>query len=321
MIPKLFATRMRSHLARAIIPLLLAVACLYLGAPIARALERPEIAVWCAWSSWAFFGVAASHPMRLLLLPYLDLGQAVRRAIETPDGAGRVVLGVCILLSALLMMFSGSAKAELLPPLAERYLPVLLAEQREHWPSMLDPPILAGQVEQETCITLKHARCWSPHAELRTSRERGVGLGQITQTARFDALAEMRSQFPQALGAWSWADASIYDPTLQLRALVLMDLRNWRAITGAATAGDRIAMTLAAYNGGLGGLASDRAICRGTAGCDPGRWWGHTEHTSRKARATASGYGKSFFDINREYPRLITQARAPRYRAWFAERT
>lgn len=312
----IFANRMRSHLARAVIPLLLALACLYLGAPVAQAIDRPEVAVWATWSSWAFFGVAATHPMRLLLLPYLDLGQAVRRAIETPDGAGRVVLGVCILLAALLMMFSGAAKAEL-PPLAERYLPVLADEQRQHWPAMPDPPILAGQVEQETCISLRHSRCWSPRAELRTARERGVGLGQITRTSRFDALAEMRAQFPQALGTWSWDDANIYDPALQLRALVLMDLRNWRAITGAATAGDRIAMMLAAYNGGLGGLASDRAICRGTDGCDSGRWWGHVEHTSRKARATASGYGKSFFEINREYPDLITRVRAPRYRAWF----
>lgn len=318
LIPRLFATRLRSHLLRAVIPLLLALGCLYLGAPVARALERPEIAVWATWSSWAFFGVAATHPMRLLLLPYLDLGVAVRRAVETPEGAGRVVLGACILIATLLLMFSGAAKADVLPPLAHQYLPTLLQEQREHWPAMPDASVLAGQVEQETCISLRHARCWSPRAELRTSRERGVGLGQITRTARFDALAEMRAQFPQALGAWSWDGDSIYDPALQLRALVLMDRRNWGVITGAATVDDRLAMTLAAYNGGLGGLASDRALCRGTAGCDAGRWWGHVEHTSLKARATASGYGKSFFAINREYPLLIMRTRAERYRQWFA---
>ena len=320
MFSKLFTTRLRRHLTRGLLPLVLALACLYLGPVVAQVLNRPELSVWASWSSWAFLGVAATHPMRLLLLPYLDLGQVIEKAIETSDGAGRVVLGVCILISALLLTLSGAAKAEI-PPLAQQHLPTLLQEQRGHWPAMPDPPILAGQVEQETCISLRHSRCWSPRAELRTSRERGVGLGQITRTARFDALAEMRAQNPRALRGWSWDDDSIYDPALQLRALVLMGHRNWAAITGAATTGDRMAMTLAAYNGGLGGLASDRAMCRGQSGCDDGRWWGHVERTSMKSKVAARGYGKSFFEINREYPRNIVTIRAPRYRPWFERQT
>ena len=175
------------------------------------------------------------------------------------------------------------------------------------------PSALGAQVEQETCPSLKHPRCWSPRAELRTSRERGVGLGQITRTDRFDSLAEMRAQFPRALADWSWTGESLYDPRLQLRGLVLMGWRNWRALADVPAVGERLAMSLASYNGGLGGLASDRRVCAATPGCDPGRWWGNVERTSLKAKTAVAGYGKSFFEINREYTRNVLIVRRPRY--------
>ena len=58
---------------------------------------------------------------------------------------------------------------------------------------------------------------------------------------------------------------------------------------------------------------SDRRVCQATAGCDPGRWFGHVEKTSLKARAAIKGYGKSFFDINREYVVNVLQVRRSKY--------
>lgn len=221
-------------------------------------------------------------------------------------GSGLVYLGRCILAAAILMLIVTAPRAGEPPAAALPYLPVLRAEQRMWWPDMPLPSALGGQVEQENPK-------WNPRTEFRTSRERGVGLGQITRTARFDALAEMKAAYPHALKSWGWDSASLYDPRMQLRGLVLMDLRNWTALADIPAFGERLAMVMAGYNGGMGGLASDRRMCAATPGCDPSRWWGHVEHTSLKAKTAVPGYGKSFFVTNREYPRNILLKRRARY--------
>lgn len=293
-----------------VLPLLaFATLLLWLAAPIAGFVDRPELAPWLAFAGLSLYGVALSHVLRRLLFPYLDL----RKLAEASQEKGLVFLGVCIVMAACLLLMGGLVRAETLPANAVRYMPTLKSEIAQYWPDMPMKSALGAQVEKETCITLKHSRCWSPRAELRTSRERGVGLGQITKTSRFDALAELRAQYPQQLAGWSWDSDRLYDPALQLRALVLMDLRNFRMVTGAATGEDRLAFAFAGYNGGIGGLSSDRIVCRATPGCDPGRWFGHVENTSRKAKVAASGYGESFFAINRRYVREILIVRRPRY--------
>ena len=46
---------------------------------------------------------------------------------------------------------------------------------------------------------------------------------------------------------------------------------------------------------------------------DSGKWFGHVEHTSLKAKTAVPGYGKSFFEINREYVRNVMVTRTVRY--------
>lgn len=262
--------------------------------------------------------MAVSDLATRILQPGVDPQAAAHDAIrDRCTGSGLVYLGRCILMAVVMMLIVTAPRAAVLPgdppPAALPLLPLLQAEQRAWWPAHPQPSALGAQVEQETCPSLTHRKCWNPRAELRTARERGVGLGQITRTARFDALAELRAQFPQPLAGWAWEADTLYDARLQLRALVLMDLRNWRSLRDVPLDAERLAMALAAYNGGLGGLSSDRRACAGTPGCDPGRWWGHVEHTSLKARAAVAGYGKSFFEINREYVRNVVHVRRGRY--------
>ena len=199
----------------------------------------------------------------------------------------------------------------MIPALAQVYLPVLLTVQASLWPSMPDPALLAAQVEQETCITLKHSKCWNPRAELKTSREYGFGLGQLTVTPRFNNF-EAAKGWDKTLAGWRWEGR--YDPEMQLRALVAYNRNLYSQVRFGRSEIDRLSFMFSAYNGGLGGLLKDRRICAATAGCNPERWKGHVELYSFRAKTAVKGYGKSFFEINREYVHNIMVVRSPKYR-------
>lgn len=186
----------------------------------------------------------------------------------------------------------------------------LVEVMKRKWPDIPYPSAIAGQIEQETCITLTHKKCWSRFAELKTSRERGVGLGQHTMTARFDALAEARG-LDSDLKELNWD--SPYSAEMQMVALLAMMKRNY-GIFKSTSELDRYAFALAAYNGGIGGIQADQRICRNTKGCDDKLWFGNVENTSLKAKVKVSGYGKSFFEINREYPVNILMKRRQKYK-------
>lgn len=199
----------------------------------------------------------------------------------------------------------------MIPALAQVYLPILMAVTGELWPEMVDPPLLAAQVEQETCISLKHSKCWNPRAELKTSREYGFGLGQLTITSRFDNFKAAKG-WDETLAGWKWDNR--FDAEMQLRALVAYDRNLYRSVRFGRSEIDRLSFMFSAYNGGLGGLLKDRRLCASTPGCNPDRWKGHVELNSFRARTAVKGYGKSFFEINREYVHNIMVVRSPKYR-------
>lgn len=213
-----------------------------------------------------------------------------------------------------------AAAADAVPTRANQYLPTLVGAQRSIWPDAPMPSFLAAQVEQESCISLKHSKCWNPTAQLKTSREWGRGLGQVTTayradgSVRFDTQEELRKKFVSLRG---WTTAKWADANYQLTAIVEMDKSIYGRQRDTATTRDRLSFTLAAYNGGEGGVLQDRRLCSNTKGCDPSRWAGHVELTSLKSRVPQKGYGKSFFEINREYVTNILDVRRPKYEPYF----
>ncbi|OFX13618.1 MAG: hypothetical protein A2516_01625 [Alphaproteobacteria bacterium RIFOXYD12_FULL_60_8] len=193
------------------------------------------------------------------------------------------------------------------PAAAKPLLPILAEEIAARWPDAPDRPAFGAQVEQETCPSLISKKCWNPRTELKTSREYGFGLGQLTVTSRFNAWEETKAM-DAGLRSWKWEDR--YDPRLQLRALVVKDRYNFERFPPGP---ERMAFALAAYNGGLGGTIKDMKMCAASPPCNPNLWFGHVERTSYKAKIKVKGYGKSFFDINREYVGNTLRVRHPRY--------
>jgi hypothetical protein len=227
-----------------------------------------------------------------------------------------------IMLFLLACCFMAGA-SDSIPTNAVKYLPALVSAQHTYWPTVPMPEFMAGQIEQESCVTLTSERCWDPRAELKTSREDGVGLGQFTRTynsngtIKYDLISQLAKQYPSLKG-WSWSNR--YDAHYQLIAFVEMDHDLFTRQTSAASDLDRISFTLSAYNGGEGGLLQDRRLCANTRGCNPNIWLGNVEKTSLKSKRAVSGYGSSFFTINRQYVANILNVRREKYKTYFGQK-
>lgn len=230
--------------------------------------------------------------------PEADMQRLFRKAGEHPIGAGLALVALSIVLSGLLGLFGRQAHADGVPVQAESLLPVLSAEVREQWPGHPLPAYFGGLIEHETACP-RVSQCWRPTAQLKTQREEGAGLGQLTRAwaadgrLRFDALQEMRQAHP-ALRELDWA--TIYQrPDLQLRAIVIKSREDWRWLGRPP-----LEFVDLAYNAGRGRVQQDRRACAMTAGCDPARWAGNAERTCTASRAPI--YGKrSACDISRHH--------------------
>jgi hypothetical protein len=268
--------------------------------------------------AWGIVILPVVYLSRRVLANGSRLSAAYRRALDEPVGAGLVFLGLCILMVGLIMLFSARSHAADLPVGAKLYLPSLVKEVEKFWPDHPRREILAALVEQESCISLTHPKCWSPKVELKTPREYGFGLGQKTVayradgSERFNAWADSRRAFRAELAGWTWENR--YDARMQLRAVVLDNRACYLRMAKTIGIGpNALAMCDAAYNGGFDGVQTDRRMCAASAGCNPSIWFGNVERFSMKSKEKWRGYGASAFDINRGHVRAVTITRPAKY--------
>lgn len=204
-----------------------------------------------------------------------------------------------------------------IPTQAYQYLPMIQQELEKVFPEFPLTAYLPALIEHESCITLKHSKCWSPKSELKTKRERGVGLSQLTiafntdGTTRFDTLSDLVRQNPVLLKELNWNNIP-YRPDLQIRAMIILTKSNYIALRNVTSVVQRISMADSAYNGGLGSLNKSRTICKLARDCDPLVWFNHVERYCSKSKKVLYG-NRSACDINKDHVRDVIITRLPKY--------
>lgn len=164
-------------------------------------------------------------------------------------------------------------------------------------------PPRAAEIHHATLVRASHA-LWGLDAPI------AVFAGQIHAESRWRADAkspvgaEGLAQFMPATSAWlpevapQTGKPLPYNPGWALRALVAYNLWIHKQIK-ADNEYERMAMTLSAYNGGLGWVYRDKRLATRT-GLSSLRWFGHVE--TMNAGRSAANYRE-----NRHYPRNILQ--------------
>lgn len=265
--------------------------------------DAAQLAVQLYTLSMVALVLAVAHLVRKSLFPYIDLSTLVDKAEESPAGAAVIFASVIALIIALLCT---SARAGEIPAGARQHLPTLQAAAAEHWPGAPLPHTMAGQVEQESS--------WKARATLKTSRELGRGLTQLTVTYAGDG-RERYNAYRDAvrwrqLAAWNW-QADPYNPRYQLTYLVLRDKATFATMRRLmATDDDSWRATLVAYNAGEGRVLKRRAVALAT-GLPADRWAGGLADAHGPAE-NALLYGRPLWAAVNEYPRVIF-VRAAKY--------
>lgn len=207
-----------------------------------------------------------------------------------------------------------------IPLNACQYLPVVKKEQVRLWPDHPMPHSIPALIEHESCITLKHSKCWNPKSQLKSAREEGAGLPQLTRafrqdgSVRFDTLTDLTKKFNSELNELSW-DNVYLRPDLQIRALVLLNRDNYKKLYSIENPIIRSHFNDAAYNGGPGGVNADRRLCGLKAGCDPQVWFKNVETTCSKSKKILYA-NRSACDINRHHVHDVFHVRSNKYKAF-----
>lgn len=172
------------------------------------------------------------------------------------------------------------------PTAALRYRSDVIRSARVDWG--LNAPVadLAAQLHQESG--------WNPVARSPVGAE---GLAQFMPSTA-DWIAGL---MPHLAAREPW------NPGWAIRALVSYDRWLWQRVA-VPDGCERMAMTLSAYNGGLGWVNRDRRLAR-LRGLDDARWFGAVE-TVNAGRSAAN------WRENRHYPQRILHTLAPRYLSW-----
>ncbi len=230
-----------------------------------------------------------------------------------------------IILTLLLIVFDLShAKCNLdvrkdIPENARKYLPTMYEEvYRLIGKDFKYPYYFGSLIEHESCISLCWKRCWNPKARLKTKREEGAGLAQLTRVwkkngkLRFDIIKTLKRRYRKELNELSWNN--VYNrPDLQIRAMLLLWKGNWYKFSKNINDYNRLAMSDASYNQGYYRTYRDRMLCKMTKNCNPNKWFGNVERTCTASHKPLYGR-RSPCDISRHHVYDVLKVRLMKYK-------
>jgi len=231
-----------------------------------------------------------------------------------------VILRYLLLTTSIFMVDVALARINVytyIPKQAYYTLPIVKCVRDKILPDFQYKGYFGGLIEQESCIYLTHKRCWNPKSKLSTKRELGIGLGQLTKaykkdgSVRFDSLKEIRKRHLDELRELSWETIESR-PDLQIKAIIYMSKSNYDQLYNVKDDYARLAMSDAAYNGGLRGVFRDRRICGLTKGCDVNKWFDNVEKHCSKSKRILYG-NRNACDINREHVDSVLKIRMKKY--------
>lgn len=206
-------------------------------------------------------------------------------------------------------------------PRAVPLIPIIQEQQQQFFPELPTPWYLPGLMEHESCISLKHSKCWNTISELKTSREQGLGLAQLTRAwdkngkLRFDNLVNMRNLYPKELGELDW-ETFKYRADLQIRTAVIMTRDLYNSFHYIKDPNVRLQMTDSAYNGGKRDVDRARTACGLAKGCDPNVWFGNVEKYCVKSKKPLYG-DRSPCDINVHHVKDVFNTRMPKFAQFY----
>lgn len=212
-------------------------------------------------------------------------------------------------------------------PRAIELYPSMRKELPEVFPAIPIAAYPLALIELESCITLKHPRCFSVTSELKTywadgtARENGVGLPQITRawkqdgTVRMDTLASLKKLYPIQLKGVTW-DTIRKSPDEQIRVMLLLLQDDYKNLYVIPNPTERLKFTDSAYNGGRKDALAARKVCGLAKGCDPNVWFGNVEKYSVKSENVLYG-GRSPKEINNHHVRDVFLTRMPKFQKSF----
>ena len=182
-----------------------------------------------------------------------------------------------------------------------KYRLVYYKWQQKMWPELNPKNLIAGQVWMESL--------WDPRAELKTSREYGFGLGQMTKAwrssgkVRFNKFKEAKKKYKE-LRDWEWGNR--WDVNKQLIFIFKEDYMLYKKFYNYSDdLITRYSLMLSAYNGGTTLLLREIRYCKQDKACNANLWFCNIATKAARSTKKYKGYGKSFFDINGEYPKYI----------------
>lgn len=188
-----------------------------------------------------------------------------------------------VLLLLLLVTFNSVATP---PRAALPYRDTLIRNARLVWG--LNAPIA------DFAAQIHHESSWKPDI---TNAIGAQGLAQF-----MPATTEWLGNLIPLLG-----EKTPFNPTWSIRALVHYDRWLWERVQ-ANNGCEHMAMTLSAYNGGLGWVKRDVQLAK-HQGFNILRWFGEVELVN-------AGRRQSAWQENRHYPHHILFILSPRYLAW-----